>query len=67
MKIFVPMPDESAEKLSGHLVPFDPDFLGNNQRVKEGRMPRNWLSANDYSSACERLQLSHRAQVPATA
>ena len=67
MKIFIPMPDEAAEQLPGHLVPFDPEFLPTDQKVKEGRMPSNWLSDNDYTSTCERLQLNHRSQAHATA
>ena len=61
------MPDETAESLSGHLVPFNPDFLTLNTKTKGGRVPRNWLSDNDYTSACERLQVNHRLEACATA
>ncbi len=66
MKIFIPMPDEPGQKLYGHLVPFNADFLDANHEAREGRMPRNWLSDTDYTSACERLQLNHRNEALAT-
>ena len=56
MKIFIPMPDEVLEQpqeASGRLVPFNPEFLSQGRR--EDRKPRNWISDNDYSAACERL------------
>ena len=67
MKIFIPMPDESSQQLGGYLVPFNPDFIGARQKVKEGRMPRNWLSDDDYTSACERLRVKPQVEIFATA
>lgn len=61
MKIFIPITDEAGQTFSGHLVPFDPNFLAKNRPVKEGRKPSNWLSDNDYSSACERLRANHHS------
>jgi hypothetical protein len=67
MKIFIPMPDESGQQLGGSLVPFSSEFIGAHQEVKEGRMPRNWLSDDDYTSACKRLRVNHQPEVFATA
>ena len=61
MKVFIPMPDEVLVQpvpVDGQLVPFNPEFLIENQRVKD-RKPRNWISDNDYSSACERLRQNY--------
>jgi len=67
MKIFIPMPDEASQQLDGALVPFSSDFIGARQEIKEGRIPRNWLSDDDYTSACERLRVNHQPGVFATA
>jgi len=58
MKIFITMPDHELEQpnpIQGKLVPFNPDFLASEQRVRD-RKPANWVSDNDYSAACERLR-----------
>jgi hypothetical protein len=70
MKIFVTMPDEvlgERKELGGRLVPFNPEFLSKSANVKEGRIPRNWISSNDYSAACERLRANRAMGVLATA
>jgi hypothetical protein len=65
MKLFIPMPDETTQELSGHLVPFNPDFLGQDGRPKEGRKPSNWVADNDFTSACERLRMNQQRNVRA--
>ena len=70
MKIFLTMPDEvlgEREELGGRLVPFNPEFLRKSVNVKEGCKPRNWISSNDYSAACERLRASREMGAFATA
>ncbi len=65
MKIFIPMPDDvliERRELIGRLVPFNPDFLAQSVRPKEGCKPRNWISDNDYETACERLNAQRKAQ-----
>lgn len=60
MKVFVPMSDELLERSEarGRLVPFNPDFL--ESRARAGTKPANWISDNDYTSACRRLRESQR-------
>ncbi|MEX0941089.1 MAG: hypothetical protein WD002_00925 [Pseudomonadales bacterium] len=68
MKVFVPMTDEllnSRSSQSGRLVPFNPEFLEAN--AGKGRMPANWISDSDYTSACRRLRNSERESEFATA
>lgn len=70
MKIFVTMPDElisERRELGGRLVPFNLEFLTENQKMKEGHKPSNWISDNDYSAACERLRSSRKTGAYATA
>lgn len=58
MKVFIPMSDAalgSDSDLYQQLVPFDPSFLTDGQRAKEGRKPSNWVSECDYEEARERL------------
>ncbi len=57
MKVFVPMSDELLERPdAGHLVPFNPDFLERN--AGPGTKPANWITDDDYTSACLRLRES---------
>jgi|SaaInl7_135m_RNA_FD_contig_21_2059848_length_318_multi_3_in_0_out_0_1 hypothetical protein len=60
MKVFVPMSDEvlgETGELHGKLVPFSPEFLEPN-RENANRKPCNWISGDDYLSACRRLNVS---------
>lgn len=63
MRVFIPMPDEALVEprlAGGRLVPFNPEFLlsRSDEDDNEDRRPRNWISDNDYTAACERLKRS---------
>lgn len=61
MKVFVPISDAllgNKGRLTETLVPFNPEFLPETGRAREGRKPANWISDTDYASACKRLRES---------
>ena len=59
MKVFIPVTDEMLQgqnSVDGTFVPFNLDYLQVRKRSdREGMMPPNWISDNDYSAACKRL------------
>jgi hypothetical protein len=59
MKVFVPVTDEmmsSKQAIQGTLVPFQPDFLRQvPSSTIPGSKPANWISNDDYATACRRL------------
>ena len=70
MKIFIPMPDDVLSErrdLMECLVPFNPEYMTEKRLNKEGRIPRNWISDNDYATACARLRVSQQQVVTVTA
>ena len=60
MKVFVPVTDEmlrSKQAIHCAFVPFQPEFLKerSSSSVRENK-PANWISNDDYASACKRLK-----------
>lgn len=54
MKVFVPMSDAVVvDQHRGNLVPFNPEFLV--ERSTRDK-PSNWITGDDYLSACKRLE-----------
>ncbi len=60
MRVFVPITDEmmrSKQAIQGALVPFRPDFLKQeSSSAVRGNKPANWISNDDYATACKRLR-----------
>lgn len=66
MKVFVPISDAllgTKGRVTETLVPFNPEFLPEAGRAKEGCKPANWIPEADYASACRRLREGEREQV----
>jgi hypothetical protein len=58
MKVFVPMSDSVVDDQNwGKLVPFNPEFLVERSSCDQ---PNNWITEDDYGSACKRLEESQR-------
>jgi hypothetical protein len=56
MKVFVPMSDSVVDDQNwGKLVPFNPGYLVERSSCDQ---PSNWITEDDYLSACKRLEES---------
>ena len=60
MKVFVPVTDEmlrNKQAVHGAFVPFRQEFLKERlpSSIRESK-PTNWISNDDYASACKRLE-----------
>jgi len=60
MKVFVPMSDKLQDvngRLSGNLVPFNPEFMSRAEQHLKDRKPANWIGQSGYHSGSERIQV----------
>ncbi|MFT4713631.1 MAG: hypothetical protein ACJAVI_001851 [Candidatus Azotimanducaceae bacterium] len=67
MKIFVPMSDNLHDmngRLSGKMVPFNPEFLSRAGLPPKDRKPANWIGQTDYRSAGGRIQVVEMVGTP---
>lgn len=67
MKIFVPMSDKLHDvngRLSGKMVPFNPEFLSSAEMPPKDRKPANWIGQSDYRSTGGRIQIVEMLTAP---